>query len=228
MPKPPPEPVEDFTITIRHVPKVALGDLHAALAKLDLHHVETQLVAHIAAFAQRSNHSVKAEDFLAEWIKDNATFKAKEAVNHFEADGRTGGACYSAIKTLVQKRALKKLGDGNYSRSDVRQLVAPKKAKAEPRKTFDKSGSEVILSYARRNHGRFTNAKLYEIFEKEGRASNSVSASIAKLLNDRMIKRVGVNGSGQYVLLNKGQTERKKALMQKAEVKVETVEESNG
>jgi hypothetical protein len=43
-----------------------------------------------------------------------------------------------------------------------------------------------------------------------------------------MIKRVGVNGSGQYVLLNKGQTERKKALMQKAEVKVETVEESNG
>lgn len=213
MAKPPPEPIEDFTVTIRQVPKFALGDLHAALAKLDLSDVESNLVTHVPKFATRPE--IKSTDFIMTWSEDNPTFKAIDVVNAFEAAGRGRTTAYPAISVLVEKRLLKKVGPGEYARADQKALPAPpkKEKKREPYKTYDKPGTEVILSYMRRNHGRGNNTKLNEIFVAEGRAKGSVSASIDKLLKDKMIKRVGDSHSGQYVLLNKAQTERKKALV---------------
>ena len=72
-----------------------------------------------------------------------------------------------------------------------------------PPKTFDKTGEDVVLSYARRNHGRFNTPKLVEIFEREGRAKNSVYASIDALMKQKLAKRIGEKGGGQYALLNK-------------------------
>jgi hypothetical protein len=142
---------------------------------------------------------------LAEWIKEHPTFKAIEAVQYFEEQGRTKGSTYPALGVLVEKGILKKLGPGDYARADVKHLAAPKKKRVAkgPLKTFDKRGEDVVLSYARRNHGRFNTPKLVELFTREGRAKNSVYASIDALMKQKLVKRVGEKGDGQYVLLNK-------------------------
>lgn len=211
-------PVERFRIWVDDVDPPDVGPTVAALTKLGRGRVGFELIEDVRTFAKRTNHEVGSEAFLLEWIKDHPTFRAIEACKHFEANGRTKGSAYPALGVLVEKKILKKLDPGNYARADIKHIAPPTKNKPAkkrrmakgPPKTFDKRGEDVILSFARRNHGRFNTAKLCEVFEEDGRAKNSVYASIDALLKNKMAKRVGGSGSGQYVLLNKGQTDRVK------------------
>jgi hypothetical protein len=217
MPKQDPTVIETFSFTFHSVPKDKVGDLHALGARLGLNDHEVVLVENVHSYAKKNSHEIKSTDFLMTWIVDHPTFKAIEAVEAFRADGRGNGTtAYPALSTLVEQKILKKVGQGEYARADQKALPPPKKEKKEKKReqhVFGKPGTAVILSYARRNHGRFNNAKLHEVFEKEGRAKNSVSASIAKLLDSKLIKRVGAEGSGSYVLLSKAMTEKKKAII---------------
>jgi hypothetical protein len=199
------QPFDNFKIIVEEVPPEELGPVLALLAKAGLK-ARPELVTNIPSYGQRSTHEVNAEDFLLPWIADHATFRALEAVKHFEANGRSGGGAYPTLAALVDKKVLKKLSPGNYARADVKHLEPPKKAQRTakgPKKVFDKRGEDVILSYARRNHGRVHTHKLIEIFEAEGRARNSVYASLDGLMKSKSIKRVGEPGTGHYILLNK-------------------------
>jgi hypothetical protein len=42
-------------------------------------------------------------------------------------DGRTNGACYTALRLLSAKGILKSLGVGAYARADVKAIAPPKK-----------------------------------------------------------------------------------------------------
>ena len=194
-------PVERFRIWVDDVEPADVGPTIAALTKLGRGKVGFELVEDIRAFAKRTNPEIASQDFLAAWVAEHPTFRAIEAVNHFKANGRTGGSAYPALAVLLEKKILRKLGPGQYSRADIKHLASPK-AKAPPR-VFSKRAEDVILSYAKRNHGRANTAKLVEVFEKEGRAKNSVYASLDALMKEKQIKRVGDKGSGQYILLNK-------------------------
>lgn len=201
MPKQP--PVEYFKLSYV-IAKPDLGEEVAGLIRRGRTDIHYDLVTDVPAFAQRKNHEVKSEDFLAAWVVDHPTFKAIEVVKYFEANGRTKGAAYPTLGVLVEKGVLKKLGPGDYSRADVKHLAAPKK-KAKTAKTAKTarravSNAEFLLRHARRKHGRFSSAYLKHQFEKDGRTTTSVGPCLNELMNDRKIKRVG---DGEYVLLAK-------------------------
>ena len=190
-----------------------------------------ELITEVSAFNTRRSFDTSSQDFLLEWIKEHPTFRASEAVKHFTENGRTASSCYPGLATLVDKRILKKLGPGQYSRADVKAIAAPKKgtAKEAPKKreTFAKPGRDVVLSYAKRNHGRFNTRKIIELFEKEGRARNGVYGAIDDLLKKRVAKRIGASGSGEYVLVTR--TEKPSKPTTNNTAPPQTVEEtSNG
>jgi hypothetical protein len=199
MPKP--EPIDYFNVNVLRVSKEKLGDLLAMLAKEGFD-ARPELVTDIPAFAQRTNHDIKSEDFLAAWVKDHPTFRAKQAVKAFREDGRTNGAAYTALRVMSENGTLKKLGDGNYARADVKHLSAPKKAaKVVPKtkKQYDITNGEFILRYGRRHHGRFNIVGVKETFAKDERNVASVHPTLSDLVSAKRIKKVG---DGQYILLN--------------------------
>ena len=198
------ETVDRFNITC----EVGVGELGEAMVHIAkfpaLRVVGSELVTDVRTYNNKSPPGASTA-LLKSWITDHPTFKAIEAVRYFEENGKTKGSTYPALATLVEEGVLKKLAPGSYSRTDVKQLAAPKKPRVAkgPPKTFDKRGEDVVLTFARRNHGRFNTTKLIEVFEAEGRARNSVYASINSVVKDKLAKRVGDPGSGQYVLLAK-------------------------
>jgi hypothetical protein len=179
-----------------------LGPIIAQLTKMGLTNVNFELMTEIPAFAQKAHHAVKAEDFLREWIGEHPTFSAKEAVAHFRQSGRTDGACYSALPKLVADKTLKKVGPGNYARSDVKAIAAPKKEKKAAKaianaQKYPVSHAAFIERIAKRKHGHFTTADIKTAFEKQGRPASSASPSINELLTKQVIRRVG---GGEYEL----------------------------
>jgi hypothetical protein len=227
MPKAP--PVEYILLKVP-CPLERLGNAIAALSKLDLHGFETEVVTVVPAFAKRANHEVSSEDVLLEWIKTHPTFKAIEAVRHFEQNGRTKGSTYPALGVLVEKGVLKKLDPGNYARTDVKHLAGPKKSEKKEKPAtanrYEVSHVDFILRYARRNHGRFAVAKVKDAFEKDKRYRDSVSTAINTLIERKQAKRVAL---GEYVLLN--DAAKKKAVAKKEapqQPNNETAEVTNG
>jgi hypothetical protein len=179
-----------------------LGATMAALAKLGHTNVRPELVTAISTYRQKTNHEIKAANFLREWIADHPTFKAKDAVTHFDLHGRTAGSAYSGLRDLVDEGVLKKLGEGNYARKDVKQLAAPKKKADKPKgdstKRYSINHSDLILQNARSNGGIFTRANLKKLFSKRRRPPQSVGTSIKSLLARGLIERVK---EGEYKLL---------------------------
>jgi hypothetical protein len=206
MPKEP--PVERFRISC-DVEAEKLGPTVAQLTKLGLSNVQFELIEDIKTFGKRTNHEVSSQDFLAEWIKDHPTFKAREACQYFEDNGRTKSATYPALGVLVEKKILRKLGEGNYQRTDVKHLEGPKKKPKDPRASqnrYEVPHADFILKIGRQNHGRLSAAKVKDRFVKDGRNPDSVSNAIHSLVERKHIKRVS---EGEYVLLN-GMTEAPK------------------
>jgi hypothetical protein len=78
---------------------------------------------------------------------------------------------------------------------------APKTRKQNPRKEFKNNAQDVILAHARRNHGKFGTDGLIGVFKKQGRARNSIYATLDSMLKTKMVQRTG---KGTYVLLAKG------------------------
>ena len=122
------ETVERFKVTEAEVGVADFGPAMVLLAQIPgLKVIGSELVTDVRAFARKTTHTIKSEDFLGEWIKDHPTFKAIEPVQAFKADGRTAGAAYTALRILTANKVLKQLGEGNYARTDVKSLTAPKK-----------------------------------------------------------------------------------------------------
>lgn len=208
-------PVERFKLSCE-VETINLGPTLAALTKMGLTNLGFELITDVRAFAKNTHPEIRGAIFLAEWIKEHPTFKSKEAVNAFKADGRGDGhSAYGAITNLVDNGILKKIGEGMYSRADVKHLAAPKKKlKAKPSQSVNKytiSNGDFIVRIARRNHGRINTTSLRKVFEADGRMSSSISPTINALLNAKKLKRAGVVGGGEYLLVTKAQKPKPKA-----------------
>ena len=234
MPKPP--PVEYFMLRAP-TPKELLGEAVAALTKIGLTEVNFDLMTDVPAFASRTNHTIKAEAFLEQWMADHPTFRAVEAIRAFKADGRTPGAGYTALRVMSADGRLTKLGEGMYSLPGVKQIAAPKKStakqteKAKPKITrvhHDVDHREFILRYARQHNGRFSLAKIRDYFEKHNRKSSSVGGAINVLKERKLIKLLG---DGEYVLLSKAMAAKPQpepAKLNGAEPVTTTEETANG
>jgi Fe2+ or Zn2+ uptake regulation protein len=196
MAKPPPE--EFFEITYR-CPKDQLGEEVAGLIRRGHDEVKYNLVTAVPTYAQRNKSGVNTAEFVAKWVEEHPTFKAIECVNAIkEATGNGGTAVYPALKVLVEKGVLKKLGEGNYAHAGVKQLAAPKKKITRELHKIDHR--EFILRYGRQHQGRMSVSKLRAHFEAHDRKPSSVSGAINFLLSQKMIKALG---EGEYALLAK-------------------------
>jgi hypothetical protein len=202
------QPIDRFRISceceVSH-----LGQIMVQLARIEgLRVTGNELITEINSYATKRAHEVAGATLLTAWISDHPSFKALEAVRHFEEDGRHKSSAYAALGQLVETGVLKKLDQaGHYARTDIKAIAPPKNT----RKTFDRNAEDVILTYARRNHGRFNTARLVEMFLEEGRARNSLYASIDHLMKQKLVKRVGEAGSGQYALLAKASKKASKS-----------------
>lgn len=204
MAKQQPATIDRFKITAEcEAPEMGL--IIAQLTKMGLTNLHFELVTDVLTYRQKSNHDVKAADFLTEWIKDHPTFKAIEACKHFEANGRTKGSAYPALSELVEAGLLKKLDDpGHYARADVK-AIAPPKGKKKPAKPVNSHQTRyavpnpaLIMRIAKRKKGHFTVGAIKAAFEKDGRPPSSASPAIRELIDRKVIKRVG---EGEYQII---------------------------
>ena len=189
MPKPP--PVEYFEFTCRAAVLTA-GPIMAQLTKMEGLEVSApRLVSEVRAFTKnndRTNHATKAEDFLIDWIASHPEFQAKEAIQHFRADGRTDGSGYTALRVLVGRNLLRKLGEGRYT--TLAKKHQPKKAKAT-KVYHDIGASDFTLRLMSRNHGKISSATLKKHFEDGGRAPTGTGPVLRKLVTGKKIRSLG-------------------------------------
>jgi hypothetical protein len=173
-----------------------MGFVVAALTKMGVQNINYELITDVRRFhgnGERKVHEVGAEEFAAAFVKENASFKAIALVKHFVAAERTAGAAYSALKTLVEKKAVKKLGPGHYQRADVKSLPKPKH--------FEITGEEAIWNKVK-SRKSFTTQDLRALFNEAGRNEASVSPILDKMLKHKRIKRIGQPGSGEYAAVH--------------------------
>ncbi|MCP1761911.1 hypothetical protein [Bradyrhizobium japonicum] len=208
------EPLPDrFRITCE-TSESEMGVLIAQLTRMGFTNISFELITDVPAFRRNAarDGQQSASEFALAWISENLTFNARDLVKHFKADGRNSSACYYAVKKLVEVGTIIDLGNRNYQRADVKAIEAPD---AAPKK-FATRGEDEILKFARQHGGKFNTAQIVKLFEEHGRARNSVYASTNALLNEKMIKRVGESGSGDYRLLAKGKAHKPRKARQAA------------
>jgi hypothetical protein len=199
-----PEIHDHFTITIRNIPPILYGDVVADLAKrgiTDFHH---ELVTDVVTFKNNKQHATTGAELLEPWTVENPTFTSKAAGAFFKENGRTNAGLYFALNKLIEKGTLKRLGDKNYARNDVKAIAGPKPKKTTAakiaREYHDVDHREFILRYARSHGGRISRHKLTAHFEAHGRKPASVGGALNTLVHRKMIKQLG---EGEYVLLAK-------------------------
>ena len=202
-----PQLEDSFNVHVLAVPLDRLGPLTALLAREGFGDVRNELVTTVRSFARNNQPAdgVSSADFLRAWIADHPTFRARDAVNHFRAEGRGNGhSAYAALIALVEDGTLKKPGPGQYARADVKQIAGPKKKAAKAKATkahFEVPNSEALLTIARRNHGRFTSELAKKYFAVQGRAATGVGPTISHLIRDKLVRRTA---NGSYELTAKG------------------------
>jgi len=200
MPKPP--PVQTFEISCE-VEVQNLGPAMVALAHIEgLVVTGSKLVTTVKSFAKNTmTPGFSTQGFIRDWVQEHPTFRAKEAVHAVRATGNgNGSAVYPALNYLVETGILKKLAPGEYSRTDVKALVKPKKEKEETRVHKEVPGPDFALRLMSRAHGKISSMTLKKHFDADGRAASGVSGVIQKLLKTKQIKRVG---EGVYELTPK-------------------------
>ncbi len=208
MAKQPPLP-DRFRITCE-TSENEMGVLIAQLTRMGFSNISFELITDIPTFKRNApgGHEQSATDLVLAWIADNPTFNARDLSRLFKEAGRNSGGAYYVLNKLVDAGTIIDLGNRNYQRADVKAIEAPTaadKTEGAPRK-FATRGEDEILKFARKHGGKFNTSQIVALFEQQGRARNSVYASANALMANKMIKRVGESGSGDYVLLAKGRS----------------------
>lgn len=162
-----------------------MGHALAALARMGLTNIGYELVTEVATFKKKQSHDTNSENFATEWLNDHPTFKATELVKHFEDNGRTGGAAYTALRVLVEKSALKKLSPGHYQRADVKAIAGPK---------HEISNRDFIWKTIGKRKS-FTALELTQAFKADGRPTQSMTSVLAKMAAAKEVKMLG---DGKY------------------------------
>ncbi|WP_166304385.1 hypothetical protein [Bradyrhizobium sp. 2S1] len=178
-----------------------MGPIIAQLSRMGLTNIGFELITDVPAFKRNERHEVSAEDFALAFVNEHLTFSGRDLSAHFKAAGRTASSSYYAVRKLIGAGEIVDLGDRNYQRADVR-AIEPPKTETAPKK-FDTPASAEILKFARKHGGKFNTEQLVALFAEQGRARGTVYGSVNKMLTEKLIKRVGASGSGDYMLLAK-------------------------
>ena len=205
MPKPP--PIERFRVSCE-VEHTQLGSIVAMFTKMGLVGIGYELITDVRTYRSNSKPppGQSARDLLIPWLEEHPTFKAIEAAKFLEANGSTKAAAYPVLSSLVEDKTLRKLGPGNYQRSDVRAIAPPKKhmkkkAPAKPKRVVHEvSHGEAILRLARRNHGRVTMDNIRANFSKQKRNIASIHPTLHDLIATEKLEKAG---ESTYALLRK-------------------------
>lgn len=180
-----------------------LGDIIAMLTKMGFQHVQYNLITSVQTFRNNVRKDddgppkPTSEQLLMQFIKDHPTFKANQASQYLAENGYSKNGSFYAINKLVANKILKSLGDGHYSRTDVKHLAPPKK-KEKPRVMHDVPHPEAILRLARRNHGRVNIEGLRKYFKAEGRNVNSLHPALHDLVRGNLLSKLS---SGAYEIV---------------------------
>lgn len=184
-----------------------VGDLLATLTIMGLQNVGYELITDVVSFKGRKSFDTSSAELAKVFVEQNASFKAIDLVNYFAEHGRTKGSGYPALQKLIADGLIRKVGPGQYQRSDVKALAPPKSEEAETslRGKHDRSvkdgvpNKDVIMKYIR-SRSKFTLKDLSKHFVDEDRNPKSISPIISKLLADKTIKIVT---PGEYIVLKK-------------------------
>lgn len=207
MPKEP-ETIDRMLIVAEAPSLEMVGAGLAALTKLGFTNVNFKVVTDVLKYKSRTVHEVTANEFAAEFVKQNARFKLPDLTAAFKAAGRAPTNAYDAVKKLVKARVVAKNGE-EYVR--VEALPAPKKAAkpAKPAKAAKpKRGqhgpyevsNRVLIERAIRGRKHISVVELREVFAGEKRPEKSISPLLTKLVQE---KRIKPTGTGTYDVVQK-------------------------
>jgi len=180
-----------------------MGFVLAALTKMGLGNISYELITDVNRFKtkERTVHEVSAEDFAAEFVKENPRFVSRTMVEHFRAAGREAGSAYYAVKKLTDANVIRKGASGEFVR--VEALPAPamvaKTRPANPVHRFDVRNKDIIAD-AIKGRKQFTMAELRAVFASEGRNEKSISPILTGMV---AAKRIKIVSPGHYIVLAK-------------------------
>jgi hypothetical protein len=206
MPKPkPPETIDTCDLFANSLPLELIGPALAALANLGITNVGYRLNTHELRFKNRKTHEVSAEDFAAEFVKENARFKSADMVAHFKAAGREPSSAYYGIKKLADANVVRKSVGGEFVRVEALPAPEPKETKrGSNSKPYDVS-NKVLIARAIKGRKHITVVELRELFAREKRPEKSISPILSMMVKAKEIKQTGV---GQYDVLTKPKSEK--------------------
>jgi hypothetical protein len=213
----PPETRDRFKIFVE-TSKEQMGDVIVVLTKMGFENIGHELITDVKAWG-RKTHDTTAADAIAEYIKENPTFRARDLIAHLKLDGRNNNAVYSGIRTMLDKKLLIKLGEGNYQRADVKALAAPK---AAPDKRPAKKSRAGIKPYEITNYDliwrHFKNRQSFKakdvavLFRANNRPDKSATSTLSTMTTKKIFRRVG---EGRYEVVKEKATAAKKKVATK-------------
>jgi hypothetical protein len=190
-----------------------LGHVLATLARLGITDVGYELTTDVHTFGSNQpakRFEVSGNEFAAAWVQEqNQAFRAKDLVDHFNANGRNGASAYPTLREMLERKTVSKRDDGLYERI-VLQIAAPTskptaspelplgEAVQEEKKHDTTNRFEAEKFIAKRK--TVTAKQLRELFKEQGRNGHSASPLLVKLKDAGLLKPVdGVPGSYEVV-----------------------------
>ncbi len=211
-----PETQDRFRIYCEANSPEEMGVVVAQLTRMGLKNVGFEMITDVLAFKRRKQHDQTAADAFRDYVESNPTFHISDAIKHFKAEGRTSSSVYSAAGALCEKKLLKKLGGGNYSVANIKQIEGPKEPRSKVqkiKKNPERSGRAEILKFIG-NRKSFTVKQLRALFVSQGRNGESVSPAVTDLVWDKIIKH-GAERGEYLVMKNNKKSPAKKAAVKK-------------
>jgi hypothetical protein len=202
MPKP--ETIERCELVV-HTTLEQMGFAIAALTRLGIENIQHRLITDELRYKNRRVHEVAANEFAAQFVRQNARFKIAELAAYFKNAGRAASGAYGAAKKLLETRVVAKDGD-EYVR--VEALPPPKGKVAQT--AHSKSGrgqhgpydvpNRELITRAIKGRKGFTLRELRTLFARHRRPEKSISPILTKMSENKLIKQIG---AGEYTVLSK-------------------------
>lgn len=212
MAKQPPETQYRFRI-VCEVDQEQVGGVLADLTRRGITQIGHEMISDVVTFNRtgpRKVYDSKGKEFAKAYIADNPTFRINDLVKHFEANGRTSGAGYTAVRDLVREEFLTKLSPGHYQRADIKAIEPPAPrehdvhaAKKHKRlggatQRYDVSNRDLILKHIGKR-SKFTAGEITALFKQNKRPTNSASSQISQMTTAGILRKTGTDGEYEVV-----------------------------
>lgn len=187
-----------------------MGPVIVALTKMGIRDIGHELITDIITFkgSRKKVAQGETEQRVLAFIETNPTFGvAKDLVPALP--GANHNTLHTVCQRLAEKGILVRLGEGNYRRSDVKQIAASSPSSAQP----SDRAIDLVRTFMT-GKKKFTIDQLKKVFEENGKRPMSVHQSCYELVQLKELKRTG---TGEYaVIMSVAQRQKRdKALSKK-------------